>query len=152
MDNLDLYPFGMDNLDLCPFDVRVVEGVRCPKLNDYLNYVRYVNSGVGPYPAVLFWQDTLSVFRDNLYNCVRNRYGTGYGPEKNNNSSSYNFYVSLVDRIFVMGFGPSRLYYLVGGAELIEVGEIPLTSPCGCIFRAMESVIGLHEVNFSLGL
>lgn len=142
----------MDSSDLCPFDVREVEGVRCPKLNDYLNYVRYVSNGVGPYPAVLFWQDTLSVFRDNLYNCIRNRYGMGYGPEKNNNSSSYTFYVSLMDRVFVKGFGPSRIYYLAGESELIEVGEIPLTSPYGSIFRAMESVIGLHEVNSSLGL
>lgn len=143
----------MDSSDLCPFDVREVEGVRCPKLNDYLNYIRYVNSGVGPYPAVLFWRDTLSVFRDNLYNIIRNKYGNEYCPEKHNYStSSYNFYVSLIDRIFVRGFGPSRLYYSVGGSELIEVGEIPLTSPYGCIFRAVESVIGLHEVNFSLGL
>lgn len=139
----------MDNMYVCPFDVREVEGVRCPKLNDYLNYVRYVNSGVGPYPAVLFWQDTLSVFRDNLYNSIRSKYGQ---DDSKHITSSYTFYVSLIDRIFVRGFGPSRLYYLVGGTELIEVGEIPLTSPYGSIFRAMESVIELHEVNSSLGL
>ena len=141
----------MDSSDLCPFDVREVEGVRCPKLNDYLNYVRYVNNGVGPYPAILFWQDALSIFRDNLYNFIRSEYGTGYGPENHNHSaSSYTFYVSLIDRVFIGGFGPSKIYYLAGETELIKVGEIPLTSPYGCILRAMESVIGLHEVNFAL--
>ena len=55
---------------LSPFEIRQIGEVYCPRLNDYINYVRWRNRGASPYGAFLYWQDVLSVFRDRLYQRV----------------------------------------------------------------------------------
>lgn len=123
----------------------VIRGVRCPKINHFPRHLRDLNMNSYFSPGRLFWLNSISVFRDQLYSRIRDEYGT--------NSQKYLFfYCSLINRIYIRGLGPCELYYMVSESEMVEIGVLLSSPSVEALSGCVESVIRLHEVNSVLGL